>query len=101
MLRYYYNSIDKVHIQVDEASATNMLITITDENEIPYEFSNEYIIYEKENIPSNNTEKSLCKSINKLDNVITKIEYDWSDSQGSLKQRRIHIEIFNYYRMFF
>lgn len=93
--------IDKVHIQVDEASATNMLITITDENEIPYEFSNEYIIYEKENRPSNNAEKSLCKFINKLDNCITKIEYDWSGSQGSLKQRRIHIGIFNYYGMFF
>ncbi len=34
----------------------------------------------------------MCKSINKLDNGITRIEFDWTDAQGTLKSGEYILE---------
>lgn len=44
VLSYLYSSIDNISILVDEITKTGITLTITDSNEIPFEYSNEYII---------------------------------------------------------
>lgn len=47
VLRYYNNSKDNISIYISEISSKGITINITDKNDIPYEFSNNYIIYKE------------------------------------------------------
>lgn len=47
IIRYYNNSKDKVNIQISEASTKGFIITIEDENELPYVYTNDYILYQE------------------------------------------------------
>lgn len=44
ILRYCYSSKEKVNITVNEISNTGITLSIVDTNELPYEYSSEYII---------------------------------------------------------
>lgn len=47
ILRYYNNSKENVDINVSEITNRGITINITDTNEIPYEYSNDYVIYKE------------------------------------------------------
>lgn len=47
VIRYYNNSKDNVNINIEYLTNTGLAITITDTNEIPYEFSNDYTLYKE------------------------------------------------------
>lgn len=47
VLRYYYSSRDNVTVSISELTKAGITLTITDKNEIPYSYSNNYIIYKK------------------------------------------------------
>ena len=47
VIRYYNNTTDKVKVDISELATTGVKITITDTNELSYEYSNNYVIYEK------------------------------------------------------
>ena len=47
VIRYYNNTTDNVKVDISELATTGVKITITDTNELPYEYSNNYVIYEK------------------------------------------------------
>lgn len=47
ILRYYNSSKENVDINVSEITNRGITINITDTNEIPYEYSNDYIIYKE------------------------------------------------------
>ena len=47
ILRYCYSSKDKVSVTVSEISSKDIKISIKDENELPYNYSNKYIINRK------------------------------------------------------
>lgn len=46
-LSFWYSSIDKVFMEVNEFTKSGIILKITDTNEIPFEYSNEYIIQKK------------------------------------------------------
>ena len=46
-LRYAYSSRDNVNVSVDEITKSKISLTITDNNEYKYEYSNEYKLYKK------------------------------------------------------
>lgn len=47
VLRFYNNSEDKVEVKILELTNKGLTIEITDRNEIPYEYANEYVIYKE------------------------------------------------------
>ena len=47
VIRYYNNTTDNVKVDISELATTGVKVTITDTNELPYEYSNNYVIYEK------------------------------------------------------
>lgn len=47
VLRFYYSSINKVTVTINELTRNGLTFTITDKNELPYEYSNSYTIYKK------------------------------------------------------
>ena len=47
ILRYYNSSKENVDINVSEITNRGITINITDTNEIPYEYSNDYVIYKE------------------------------------------------------
>lgn len=47
VLRFYNNSEDKVEVKISELTNKVLTIEITDRNEIPYEYANEYVIYKE------------------------------------------------------
>ena len=47
VIRYYNNTTDNVKVDISELATTGVKITITDTNELSYEYSNNYVIYEK------------------------------------------------------
>lgn len=47
VIRYYNNNKDNVNINIEYLTNTGLAITITDTNEIPYEFSNDYTLYKE------------------------------------------------------
>ena len=47
ILRYYNNSKENVNLNISEITNKGITFSITDTNEIPYEYSNDYIIYKK------------------------------------------------------
>ena len=47
ILRYCYNSKENVKVTVNELTTSSMTLTITDTNELPYEYLDDYTIYEK------------------------------------------------------
>lgn len=47
VLRFYNNSEDKVEVKISELTNKGLTIEITDRNEIPYEYANEYVIYKE------------------------------------------------------
>ena len=47
VIRYYNNTTDKVEVNVSELTTTGITITITDTNELPYEYSNDYVLYQR------------------------------------------------------
>lgn len=47
VLRFYNNSIDKVEVKISELTNKGITIEITDRNETPYEYANEYVIYKE------------------------------------------------------
>lgn len=47
VLRFYNNSEDKVEVKISELTNKGITIEITDRNEIPYEYANEYVIYKE------------------------------------------------------
>lgn len=47
VIRYYNNTKDKVDIYISELNNRGISINITDLNELPYEYSNDYVIYKE------------------------------------------------------
>lgn len=47
ILRYAYSSKEKVKITVNEFTTTGIILTIVDTNELPYNYSHDYIIKKK------------------------------------------------------
>lgn len=47
VLRFYYSSRDNINVTVSELTNNGISFTITDTNELPYSYSNEYVIYKK------------------------------------------------------
>ena len=47
ILRYCYSSKDNVTVTINEFTKTSLSITVKDTNEIPYKYTNNYIIYKK------------------------------------------------------
>ena len=47
VLRFYNNSEDKVEIKISELTNRGLTIEITDSNQLPYEYSDEYVIYKE------------------------------------------------------
>ena len=47
VLRYAYSSKEKVAVSVNELTTKGISITITDKNDLPYEYTNNYAIYKK------------------------------------------------------
>lgn len=47
VIRFCYNSKDKVNVTISELTDTSITLTITDENELPYNYSHSYIINKK------------------------------------------------------
>lgn len=47
LLNFWYSSIDNVSFEVNEFTRSGIILKITDTNEIPFEYSNEYIIQKK------------------------------------------------------
>ena len=47
ILRYCYSSKDNVTVTINEFTKTSISITVKDTNEIPYKYTNNYIIYKK------------------------------------------------------
>lgn len=47
ILRYCYSSTDNIKVTVNELKNNGITLTITDTNEIPYNYSHKYKIYEK------------------------------------------------------
>lgn len=50
ILRQYYSSKDNVTITINELTNSKISLTITDTNSLPYEYSNNYRIFKKNNI---------------------------------------------------
>lgn len=47
IIRFCYNSKDKVNVTISELTNAGITLTITDENELPYNYSHSYIINQK------------------------------------------------------
>lgn len=47
IVRYYNNSKDKVNIHITELTTKGLTITIEDENDLPYEYTNDYVLYQE------------------------------------------------------
>lgn len=47
-LKFYYSSRNNVNVSINELIKTGMTLTITDKNELPYDYTNKYVIYKKE-----------------------------------------------------
>ena len=47
ILKQCYNSRDNVSVTIDEITNMKMIMTVIDNNELPYEYSENYIIYKK------------------------------------------------------
>ena len=46
-IRYYDNSTDKVSFVINEFNSDGITFTITDRNDLPYNYSNEYALYKQ------------------------------------------------------
>lgn len=47
VLRFYYNSKDKVEVKISDLTNKGLIIEIIDRNELPYDYANEYTIYKE------------------------------------------------------
>lgn len=47
VIRYYNNSKDKVNLQITELTTKGITITVEDKNDLPYEYTNDYVIYQE------------------------------------------------------
>lgn len=47
VLRYYNNDKDKVNVNVSELTNKGITVNITDTNELPYEYTNDYVLYKE------------------------------------------------------
>lgn len=92
ILRYAYSSRNNVNINISELTNKGITFTITDTNELPYNYSNEYIIYKKvkeeKNINDNkkivesNANLITDNSVNYIqENTGTNIGYIWKEAE--------------------
>jgi len=98
VLRYYYSSIENVSIDVEEITKNSISVRIKDLNEIPFEYSKFYSLYQYKNgkIVANNRvgyegryyELTNYNTVNGNELAMT---YNWKDEIGELKERRIRI----------
>lgn len=47
VLRFYYSNLDNVRVSINELTNSGITLTITDKNDLPYEYSYNYTIYKK------------------------------------------------------
>lgn len=88
-LWFYYNSLDKVSVEIDEITQTNMTISVDDKNVIKYKFSNNYRIYKNNELMSKKSNKNLFKQYIDNNNQTLKIQCDWSEQYDELEERRV------------
>lgn len=114
---HYYNSTDNISILIDDITTTGISLTIQDNNVNPYEYSDEYTIYQnklvkndtKQNSSTSNispyipnesnilVEREKIKNTNKDTSTLSKKinrntikkEFDWKNIYGELEQRKI------------
>lgn len=91
-IRAFYNSCENVSISIKELTASRILFTITDTNEVPYEnYSKNYRIYDKTNnkilpVLEIGASEYLFGKYERTGNTFTFV-FDWSMTYGSLKER--------------
>lgn len=99
VLTYFNNSLDKVSVLINEFTSSKISFVITDTNEIPFEFSEEYSIRKIETDGNwtelnKNSDVPIKDTIEKLDyNVqniakdkLTGLKIDWSVLYGDLQE---------------
>lgn len=97
VLKHYYNSRDNVKVSVSELTPKGISFTITDTNDIPYEYTNEYSIHKKNEVwqiwlqaPKKSGIKSETTGIyEKINENTIKKTYNWSSIYGELGERRL------------
>ena len=58
ILRQYYSSKNNVTISINEFTNSKISLTITDTNSLPYEYSNNYKIFKKNNVEKTTIDES-------------------------------------------
>lgn len=111
VLRYFYNDKDKVKVSIDELTDIGIAITITDTNNLPYEYDtngNLYCTYKLSedvmtsqnvqavgNLISSNAEEIIkeikIEELTQNENIeanetITKMSYTWAEAGSKLKK---------------
>lgn len=109
ILREYYSSYDNVDVVISGLTRDGIALTITDTNELPYNYSHNYIIYQKNcssgggevwnemnkisNISSTDTEEMLTDNLPNIEtsnnSTIEERKYDWTSLYGKLEERRV------------
>lgn len=92
-IKSFYNSRENVDIMVNEMSQSKLVFTISDKNEYPYDYANEYrILKEKDTSMKevsrirNIEDREIVGTIEKNENGI-KCSYDWENIYGKLEER--------------
>lgn len=91
ILRFYYSSIEKISIDVEQITKNSISVRIKDLNEIPFEYSKFYSLCEwgngQEIAVDESENKGKFYSITNGNEI--KLTYSWSDKYGELEKRRI------------
>lgn len=86
---FFYNSYDKVSIEVDEITRNNMTITIKDTNEVKYKFSKGFLIFKNDTRMSEYTNSGLSEQYFDNENQKLKMKLNWYKRYGELEERTL------------
>ncbi len=98
VLIYCYNSLDKVHFEIEELTPKGMTLTITDNNEIPYNYekydeegSYELSKWQKtiKGISLRKTKNNENESYITDNGIVFKKKFDWTDKCEELEPRKL------------
>lgn len=99
IIRFCYNTKDKVNVIISELTNSGIALTITDTNELAYNYSHSYTtgaqyiwkeINRTSNISSENTEIYNLPNMNEEENyLVTGRKFDWTKLYGILEERRV------------
>lgn len=104
-IKSFYNSYENVYVVINEITQSKLVFTISDKNNLPYDYSNSYRILKKEvvlpeNMVLESTNTSM-KEVTRIQNIEdssiigiiektengTKCSYDWEKIYGRLDKR--------------